>query len=206
MLRNKYVAIVLVILAIILVGNSIRILTKGESQKIKPLTGPPVEARVQTVPSTIAPPSANNNSINKQTPVPAVQDKKNYIRNSNLRKNFSFDKRLKEIKRDLLNPEELIWGKDPFGENEESLKVGKENNVQFTNVFLSAIITKRNIKMCVINNEVFREGEKKNGIYVSSIGENSVTIITGGKEFTINIFEKKTIPLSDKKVEDGDIK
>ena len=210
MLKNKYVAIILVIVAIALVINSIRILTKSEKPQIKTLKGPDVDINMKHTQPKPSPPTSSNNMMVSSSPI--VGEKMNNTnipphRGNSFGERISFDKRLMEIKREILEPEELVWGNDPFGNNsKDELVIGEKKTVQFTNVFLSAIINKKDIKMCIINNIVFKEGEKKNGIYVSKIGDQSVMILTEGREFNINIFEKKTIPVSNKSMENGDLK
>ncbi len=206
MLKNKYVAIVLAIIAILLIANSVRILTKSEKQPVKVLKGPSVNIYNQNLQdsSSMIPPATGQNSA----PPGIIRDRSdmNIKRGKTFWKKISFNKKLREIKREILDPEELVWGRDPFGDNNEGLILGKKKEIKFTNIFLSAIITNKDIKMCVINNVVYREGEKKNGIYVSKIGKNFVNLLREGNEIKINIFENKVIPLSNKKEEDGEVK
>ncbi len=195
MLKNKYVAIILVIIAIIAIGNTIRFFTSQNKKSVPVMQAPPLEPMdtgnqpvVNRVPQKSVSPAANL----KNTP---VNVKKNIHEQQNI---ISFYKRLKNVHREILDPAELVWGNDPFGVNEKEISIEKKSNIKFTNVFLSAIISKENVRMCVINNVVYKEGEKKNGIYVSRIGENSVTILSADREYTINIFEKKNIPITNK--------
>ncbi len=203
MLKNKYVAIILVIVAILAIANAVRILT-GENKKNVPiLQGPPVaEGSINDMPQPM--PISNNTADSMQvkkvlkTPSEKISEKRNRI--------VSFYERLKDMRREILDPGELIWGRDPFGANEKMVSLERKKNIEFTDIFLSAIITKKEVKMCVINNIVFKEGEKKNGIYVSKIEDSNVILIANNREFKINIFERKSIPIIDKKNESGELK
>ncbi len=202
MLKNKYVVVILVIVAILAIGNTIRILT-GENKKSVPvLKGPPVmEKSMKNVPRLMTSSNENEDTSEKQalkTPSVKMKQTENKV--------ISFYKRLKDVRRDLLDPTKLIWGYDPFGTNEKFLSLKNERDIKFTDIFLSAIITKKEVRMCVINNIVFKEGEKKNGIYVSTIEDSNVILIANDREFKINIFERKSIPIVDKKNESGELR
>ncbi len=208
MLKNKYVAIALAIIAILLVANSIRILTKSEKKQVKVLKGPSVnmDDQNQHISSSTPPPLTIKKSNISPTVIQKNSNQNLEVKGKTVKEKISFAKNLREIKKEILNPEELVWGRDPFGDNDENIVLGEKKEIKFTNIFLSAIITNKDIKMCVINNVVYKEGERKNGIYVSKIGENFVNLLKDGNEIKINIFENKVIPLSNKKEEDGEIK
>jgi len=201
-LKNKYVAIILVVVAILAIANAIRILTSENKKSVPILKGPPVmEESMNNVPQSMTSHNKNENTPVKQVlkaPLVKIKPTEDNV--------ISFYKRLKDLRREILDPSELIWGNDPFGSNEKVVSLEDEKKIEFTDVFLSAIITKKEVKMCVINNIVFKEGEKKNGIYVSKIEGNNVILIANDREFKINIFERKSIPIIDKKNESGELK
>ncbi len=184
MLKNKYLAIVLSIIAIILIAN----LFLKKEKKGKTFAA----VKLPPMPKKTSFPMMQTNTENGE---PKIKQKKvAFSEERNL--SFSPYEPLKIKENVLPNPSSLIWGKDPFGPV-DNIVSNYAVQKTFQKVFLSAIIIRKNKKIAVINNIVFKEGDLKGGILLKKIENSYIIIVVNNKEITLKIFEKKEIPLKE---------
>ncbi len=191
MLKNKYLAIALVIIAILVVANTVIKMGKTKKSAPPPVLAPPVSET----------PSANINSqqnTNIQLKSTNYRLTKNQETEENKKTSFSPYLPLKENIKELIDPRSLNWGDDPFGVNEKTI-LKKQSEETLKQVSLTAIIIRKDTKYAIINNIVFKEGDYKRGILLKKININSVIIASNREEIKLKIFEKKTIKLSEEK-------
>jgi hypothetical protein len=182
MLKNKYVAIVLTILAIILVTNTILNLNKKGNQR----------KTVKQLPLPNQPPLPMNQPEKQIINTSSEQQTKTIQKTED--RSFSPYNPLVKKEKHFLNPSSLIWGNDPFGPIDNLISKNNDRE-DFQKVFLSAIIIRKNRKFAIINNIVFKEGDLKGGILLKRIENSYIIIVVKNKEITLKIFEKKEIPL-----------
>jgi len=183
MLKNKYLAIVLATIAVIVVGYRIIESLSSENNNPPPKTAPLIKQKEKKASTSV------KIKTNKLTSI--SQKAKNMNTNS-------FNKRLTYSEEKILNPSSLQWGEDPFGYSKETIEKTKKT-IKFEKIKLNAIINDPFSKKAIINNTVFSEGDEKGGIYLQTIEDKYVIVVTKEGKIKLNIFKNRVISIKNKK-------
>ncbi len=176
MLKNKYFAIAISIVAIIFVLRTVFILKKKKYPQF------------QKQPQIVM--NQNTQSI---SPLPSQpQDTKSGLENTITSETLYEPVKIEEVK--IPEVSSLEWGEDPFYKESSKIEIKNENG-KYLMVSLEGIVFSGGKKKAIINGKILEEGESYGGVYIKKINDESIVIFFNGKEQKIKMFEKVSIPI-----------
>ncbi len=180
MLRNKYFAIAISLIALIVVLRTVIIMSKKKN----------VSSSTEKIADVVEPAplfdgADTSNRTNNKSTTPA--------------KKIDFFKKIKVEDIEVPDVDSFNWTKDPFYyEKDEELNIKNESSAETTTVFLKGIIIDGDLKKAIVNGKTLSEGERIGKIYIKEIGKDYIIANAGGEEVRVNMFEKITIPIKQK--------
>ncbi|MEW6456910.1 MAG: hypothetical protein AB1410_09405 [Acidobacteriota bacterium] len=192
MLKNKYVAAVLVVIAVILGARAIISLTKSNVKSPQIRESKPAESIRTNLKQNVSPigqqsVTTGSSILGSQT-LESEEPVKTILDSVDLNKKVE----LQRIEDSALDNE---WGKDPFF-LPETKEVSVQKVVQTApqsavTLNISGILIDRNRRLVLINGEIYKAGDSIDGVLIKSIFRDKIIIEVGGIEETIGLFEKK---------------